>query len=94
MNRLELVDKVALTNGISKAEADRIVVSVLDEIIQAVRQGDVVTLIGFGTFKAVECATRTGRNPSTGEAIAIPPVRKPKFVPGTFFKDVVNNSND
>ncbi len=92
MNRLELVDKVASKNGISKAEADRIVVSVFDEIIQAVTKGESVTLIGFGTFKSIECAARTGRNPSTGQAIAIPPVRKPKFIPGTFFKELVNKA--
>ena len=88
MNRLELVDRVAERNGISKAEADRIVVSVFEEIMSA---GESVTLIGFGTFRAVESAPRTGRNPSTGQAIKIPAVRKPKFIAGTYFKDIVND---
>lgn len=90
MNRLDLVDRIAERNGISKAEADRVVVTVFEEIMSAVTMGDSVTLIGFGTFRAVESAPRTGRNPSTGEAIRIPSVRKPKFVAGTYFKDIVN----
>ena len=52
MNRLELVDRVAARNTASKAEVDRIIVSALEEIISAVRCGESVTLIGFGTFKA------------------------------------------
>ena len=76
MNRLELVDRVAARNTASKAEVDRIIVSALEEIISAVRCGESVTLIGFGTFKAVDCAPRTGRNPSTGESIRIPGTKK------------------
>ncbi len=90
MNRLELVDKVAERNGISKAEADRIVVSVFEEIMTAVTAGESVTMIGFGTFKAVDSAPRTGRNPSTGDAIKIPAMRKPKFIAGTYFKGIVD----
>lgn len=91
MNRLELVDKVAELNEIPKAAADRIVVSVFEEIMNAVTAGESVTLIGFGTFKAIDSAPRTGRNPSTGEAIKIPAMRKPKFIAGTYFKELVNN---
>ena len=82
MNRLELVDRVAARNTASKAEVDRI----------TVRCGESVTLIGFGTFKAVDCAPRTGRNPSTGESIRIPGTKKPKFVPGTSFKELINET--
>ncbi len=92
MNRLELVDRVAACNTASKAEVDRIIVSALEEIISAVRCGESVTLIGFGTFKAVDCAPRTGRNPSTGESIRIPGTKKPKFVPGTSFKELINET--
>ena len=87
MNRFDLVDRIAARNNISKAEADRVVVSVFEEIMSAVTMGDSVTLIGFG---AVESAPRTGRNPATGEAIRIPAVRKPKFVAGTYFREIVN----
>ena len=83
------------TNGrtyacFQQAEADRVVVSVFEEIMSAVTMGDSVTLIGFGSFRAVESAPRTGRNPATGEAIRIPAVRKPKFVAGTYFREIVN----
>lgn len=88
----ELVDRVAARNTASKAEVDRIIVSALEEIISAVRCGESVTLIGFGTFKAVDCAPRTGRNPSTGESIRIPGTKKPKFVPGTSFKELINET--
>ena len=94
MNRLELVDKVSERNGISKAEADRIVVTVFEEIMSAVTAGDSVTLIGFGTFKAIDRAPRTGRNPSTGEAIRIPAMRKPKVIAGTYFKEIVNEADN
>lgn len=90
MNRLELVDRVAARNSASKAEVGRIVVTALEEIIAAVRAGETVTLIGFGTFKAVECAARTGRNPATGKPIHIPAMKKPKFIPGSSFKDLLN----
>ena len=93
MNRLELVDKVSERNGISKAEADRIVVTVFEEIMSAVTAGDSVTLIGFGTFKAIDSAPRTGRNPSTGQSIHIPAMRKPKFIAGTYFKEIVNEAD-
>ena len=91
MNRLELVDRVAARNTASKAEVDRITVSALEEIISAVRDGETVTLIGFGTFKCADCAARTGRNPSTGELIHIPATKKPKFIPGTSFKELLNS---
>ena len=84
MNRFDLVDRIAARNNISKAEADRVVVSVFEEIMSAVTMGDSVTLIGFGSFRAVES------NPATGEAIRIPAVRKPKFVAGTYFREIVN----
>ena len=83
MNRFDLVDRIAARNNISKAEADRVVVSVFEEIMSAVT-------MGFGSFRAVESAPRTGRNPATGEAIRIPAVRKPKFVAGTYFREIVN----
>ncbi|MDO5531119.1 HU family DNA-binding protein [Sutterella sp.] len=90
MNRNQLVDRVAARNTASKAEVDRIIVSALEEIIAAVRAGETVTLIGFGTFKSVESAPRMGRNPSTGEQIRIPSQRKPKFTPGVTFKELLN----
>lgn len=80
MNRLELVERVANKHGISKAEADRIVVTIFEEIMSSVTLGVPVTLIGFGTFKAVDCAPRTGRNPTTGDSIQIPATRYRGFL--------------
>ncbi len=91
MNRFELVERVAARNTASKAEVDRILVSALEEIISAVRDGETVTLIGFGTFKSVERASRIGRNPVSGEKIMIPPARRPQFVPGSTFKELLND---
>lgn len=90
MNRLELVERVAARNAVAKAAVDRIIVSALEEIIAAVREGETVTLVGFGSFKSVTCSARTGRNPSTGENIAIPETRKPKFVPGASFREILS----
>ena len=89
MNRLELVDRVAACNTASKAEVDRIIVSALEEIINAVRNGESVTLIGFGTFKCVDCAARTGRNPRSKETIQIPASQTPVFKAGKALKDAV-----
>lgn len=94
MNRLELVERLAERNNASKAEIDRIIVSALEEISAAVSQGETVTLIGFGTFKCVERAARTGRNPSSGEKIHIPPTKKPRFIPGTRFTELMNGQRD
>ena len=89
MNRLELVDRVAACNTASKAEVDRIIVSALEEIINAVRNGESVTLIGFGTFKCVDCAARTGRNPRTGETIEIPATYGVRISAGSLLKKAV-----
>ena len=91
MNRLQLVDRVASRLGASKAETDRILVTTLEEIISAVHRGESVTLIGFGTFRCVETAPRTGRNPATGDTIHIPKTLKPKFVPDTSFRSIINS---
>ncbi len=93
MNRQKLVEILAYRHNISKAMADRLLVSVFAEIMQAVARGDDVTLIGFGTFKRVESAPRSGRNPNTGEHIVIPATRKPRFVVGSFFREIVNSGD-
>ena len=89
MNRFDLVDRIAARNNISKAEADRVVVSVFEEIMSAVTMGDSVTLIGFGSFLAVESAPRTGRNPATGVEFRIEEVVIPMFVGGKFLMVIV-----
>ena len=90
MNRLELVDKIATTHGLSKAEAARVLETVTSTIVTAVKKGDAVQLIGFGTFKQVARAARSGFNPQAGTKIKIAAQKIPKFVPGTAFKAAVD----
>ncbi len=90
MNRLELVAKVAEKHGLSKAEAARILSTITEEIINAVKNDDALTLVGFGTFKKQVRPARTGRNPATGATIKIAETNVPKFVPGSAFKSALN----
>lgn len=90
MNRLELVDKIATTHGLSKAEAARVLETVTSTIVTAVKKDDAVQLIGFGTFKQVARAARLGFNPQAGTKIKIAAQKIPKFVPGTAFKVAVD----
>jgi DNA-binding protein HU-beta len=90
MNKTELVEAVAAKTGLSKADTERTLSSLLDTIVEVVAAGDTVNLIGFGAFKPVEREAREGRNPATGETIRIDASRAPKFVPGKGFKDRVN----
>ena len=71
MNKSELIDTVASSADISRADASRAVDAVLDTVTESLRKGDSVTLVGFGTFEVRERAARSGRNPQTGETIQI-----------------------
>jgi len=90
MNKAELIDKVAAAVELNKASASRAVEAVLDNIASALKNGDQVTLSGFGTFSVTSRAARTGRNPRTGESISIPASKNPKFKAGKGLKDAVN----
>jgi DNA-binding protein HU-beta len=90
MNRIELVEKIASTHTLSKAEAARILETVTGAIVAAVKKGDPVQLIGFGTFKQVARAARSGFNPQAGTKIKIAAQKVPKFVPGSAFKAAVD----
>lgn len=90
MNKAELIDLVADTAGLNKAEAGRAVEAVFDGISDSLQKGDSVTLVGFGTFSVSQSAARTGRNPRTGETIHIPALNKPKFKAGKGLKDALN----
>jgi len=90
MNRIELVEILASKNDLSKAAAGRVLDTLIDTVQTAVKKGDAVQLVGFGTFKAAKRAARTGKNPSTGVALKIPAATVPKFVPGSKFKAVVD----
>ncbi len=89
MQKSDLVEKIADEAGISKAAADRALKSLLDSVTRALKKGDRVSLVGFGTFSVSKRAARTGRNPRTGETIRIKASKAPRFAPGKSLKDAV-----
>ena len=89
MNKSDLVNKVAEVVSTKKEAADA-VDCILSSIIEGMKSGDAVTLIGFGTFKVADRKAREGRNPRTGEKIKIKAAKVPKFTAGKAMKDAVN----
>ncbi|VXC80257.1 HU, DNA-binding transcriptional regulator, beta subunit [Burkholderia sp. 8Y] len=92
MKKQELIDAVASQAGASKSAVEQAINAVLETITSDVAAGNTVQLIGFGTFGSGERAARTGRNPSTGEAIEIAAAKTVKFTVGKAFKDAVNRA--
>jgi DNA-binding protein HU-beta len=90
MNKGELIEAVGTQAGLAKAEATRAVDAVLDVITGALKSGDAVSLVGFGTFAVKARAARSGRNPRTGETIEIAATKTPNFKAGKALKDAVN----
>jgi DNA-binding protein HU-beta len=89
MNKGELIDAIASKTQASKKEADAVLTATIDSIMEAVANGEKVTLVGFGTFEPRARAARDGRNPQTGKAIKIPATTVPAFSAGKQFKDMV-----
>ncbi|MDL2237196.1 HU family DNA-binding protein [Christensenellaceae bacterium OttesenSCG-928-K19] len=89
MNKTELVGAVASKAGISKKDAGAAVDAMIEEVIGAVKKGDKVQLVGFGTFERRERAARTGINPQTKQQIKIAASKVPAFKVGKAFKDAV-----
>ena len=89
MNKAELIEAVAKSTRLTKVDAELILNSALDSIKKAVKKGDDVTLIGFGTFTRSKRKARSGRNPQTGKEIKIPAMVVPKFRAGREFKEAV-----
>lgn len=90
MNRLELVDEMASAAGIKKTEAEKALAAFIDGVKKAVKKGDKVSLVGFGTFERRKRNARTARNPRTGASIKIAAKKVPAFKPGKGFKEFVN----
>ena len=90
MNKMELVEHVASELDLSKAKAQEALDAVLEGITMAVKKGDEVRLVGFGTFAVKHRAASTGRNPSTGAEIQIPASNSVRFKPGATLKEAVN----
>ena len=90
MTKSELIDAIAQKAGLSKADASKSLSATLESVTDALKAGEKVALIGFGTFSVSLRAARTGKNPQTGEAIAIPASKAAKFKAGQKLKDAVN----
>ena len=90
MNKTDLIEHVAESADLSKADAARAVDAVIGSITKALKKGDSVTVVGFGTFQVRERAARSGRNPKTGDTIQIGASKNPAFKAGKALKDAVN----
>ncbi len=90
MNKTDLVNVVAAETNLSKKDSEAAVNAVVAAISNALKNGDKVQLIGFGTFEVKEVAAREGRNPKTGEVIKIAASKKPAFSASKVLKDQVN----
>ena len=90
MNKADLIEKIAEAADVSKATATRALDATLESITKELKKGQVVTLVGFGTFTVRRRAARTGRNPRTGETLKIKAAKIPGFKAGKALKDAVN----
>jgi DNA-binding protein HU-beta len=90
VNKQDLIASVAEGAGLSKSDAGSAVEAMLDSITAAMKSGDDVRLVGFGTFSVAARAASEGRNPRTGEKINIPASKQPKFKAGKGLKDALN----
>ncbi|MDX9708938.1 MAG: HU family DNA-binding protein [Trichloromonas sp.] len=90
MTKADLVNAMAEKAGLSKTDAEKALKSFIDAVTEAMKAGEKVALVGFGTFSVGERAARTGQNPQTGEKIEIAAAKTPKFKAGKALKDAVN----
>jgi DNA-binding protein HU-beta len=90
VNKAEMIEHIAQAAEISKSAAERAVDAMVAAIKSSLRKGDMVTLVGFGSFYVSERAARTGRNPRTGAELKIGAARVPKFRSGKALKDAIN----
>ncbi|UFS71974.1 HU family DNA-binding protein [Geomonas sp. RF6] len=89
MTKAELVDAVAKSANLSKGAAEKAVGAFINSVSEALKNGDRVTLVGFGSFEVSDRQARTGRNPQTGSEINIAAAKVPKFRPGKALKDSI-----
>ena len=90
MNRNELVSKVATSTGMSKTNVNSVLDAFTSTVTSALKSGEDVRLVGFGTFSVLQRKAMEGRNPRTGEAIKIPASKRPKFKAGKNVVDAMN----
>ena len=89
MNRAEVVSRVARDSGLTKADVDRVLGSLIENVSRSLKKGEKVKLVGFGTFDVVRRRARSVLNPRTGAAIRIPARRMPRFTPGKDLRKLV-----
>jgi len=89
MTKEQMIDKMAKDAGISKRAANDAIKTFFDSVTSALKKGQKVSFVGFGTFSTSKRKARTGRNPQTGASIKIPAARVPKFKPGKKLRDAV-----
>jgi DNA-binding protein HU-beta len=91
MTKAELISAVAAGAGLKKVEAEKAVAAFIGTVTAALKKGDKLSLVGFGTFSTAKRAARKGQNPQTGKKINIPAATVPKFKPGKTLKEAVNS---
>ena len=89
MTKADLIEKIAKEAKVTKAAAENAINSFIDSVKKALKKGDKVALIGFGTFSVTQRKARKGRNPQTGKEIKIPARKAPKFSAGAALKKAV-----
>ena len=92
MTKAQLVEKIAEQSRLTKTDAESALNAFINVVTEALKEGDNVTLVGFGAFKVTEKKARTGRNPKTNEPVEIPACKAPKFTAGRNLKDAVNGT--
>jgi DNA-binding protein HU-beta len=90
VTKADLVNSIAEKAGLNKAEAEKALKAFTDAVTDALKAGEKVSLVGFGTFSVGDRAARTGQNPQTGAKIEIPAAKVPKFKAGKALKDAIN----
>lgn len=89
MTKDELIERISKEVSLSKADAGRALNAIIDCIVKALKKGDKITLVGFGSFSVSKRKARNGRNPQTGASIKIAAHKAPKFKAGKAFKDAL-----
>ena len=92
MNKTELIEAIAKESNLSKKDAEAALSAYTTVVTKALKKGDKVTLVGFGTYEVRNRAARNGKNPQTGEAVTIKAAKVPAFKPGKGLKDAVNGA--
>jgi len=90
MNKRDVAEKVAVVTGLTTSKALSAIDAFVGTVTEALREGQKVTIMDFGTFTVNNRRARKGRNPRTGESVSIPPTKAPKFAAGKGFKDKLN----